>query len=60
MCDCTATENSYGLSAWTEEGAKEYGGHNFKLVKVKIYYKDVGRIIHENNKIRCFKQTFLT
>ena len=52
-CDCTAEENSFGLSAWTKEAATNYC--NELVVKVKIYIKDIGRIVHNNNKIRCSK-----
>ena len=53
-CDCTNEENSFGLSAWTKEDALEY--HNKgKLLKVKIKIEDIGRIVHNNGKIRCFR-----
>ena len=52
-CDCSNTENSYGFSAWTEEGAKRYCS---QLVgRVKVRYEDVGRVVHDGGKIRCFK-----
>ena len=59
-CDCTDNENSFGLSVWTYEGAKKYN-ENFEyensnlIVKVKVRYEDVGRLVHGENKIRCFK-----
>ena len=56
-CDCTAEENSFGLSAWTKEKASEYC--NELVVRVKIHVSDIGRIVHNGGKIRCFKQTFL-
>ena len=57
-CDCIqSNENSFGLSAWTKEKATEYC--NELVVKVKIYIKDIGALVHDNNKIRCFKQTIL-
>ena len=56
-CDCTGNENSFGLSAWTKEKASEYC--NELLVRVKIHVSDIGRIVHNGGKIRCFKQTFL-
>jgi len=56
-CDCTANENSFGLSAWTKEKASEYC--NELVVRVKIHVSDIGRIVHDGGKIRCFKQTFL-
>ena len=56
-CDCTDTENSFGLSAWTKEKASQYC--NELVVRVKIHVSDIGRIVHDGGKIRCFKQTFL-
>ena len=53
-CDCTDNENSFGLSVWTYEGAKNYNGRGL-IVKVKVKYEDVGRLVHGENKIRCFK-----
>jgi hypothetical protein len=56
-CDCTSSENSFGLSAWTEEKAR---GHYGKLViKVKINVADIGRIVHNGGKLRCFKFTVI-
>ena len=51
--DFTAEENSFGLSAWTEEKAKAYC--NELVVRVKIYYKDVARVVHRGGKIRATK-----
>ena len=56
-CDCTSNESSFGLSAWTEEKAKEYC--NELVVKVRIRYEDVGRVVHGGGKIRCRKLTVL-
>ena len=56
-CDCTSGENSFGLSAWTKEKASEYCDE--LVVRVKIHVSDIGRIVHDGGKIRCFKQTFL-
>ena len=53
-CDCTKEENSFGLSAWTKKDALEYNDTG-KLLKVKIKIKDIGRIVHNNGKIRCFR-----
>ena len=53
-CDCTNVEDSFGLSAWTYEGAKSYDCTGL-IVKVKVKYEDVGRLVHNSNKIRCFK-----
>ncbi len=58
-CDTTEVEDSFGLSAWTYKEAQDYGGDQTIVVKVKIYYKDLGRVVHQNNKIRCFKLTIL-
>ena len=52
-CDCSDDENSYGFSAWTEEEAREYCDE--LVVRVKVRYEDVGRVVHKGGKIRCFK-----
>ena len=56
-CDCSTEENSFGFSAWTEEKAREYC--NKLIVRVKIRYEDVGRVVHNGGKIRCFKLEIL-
>ena len=56
-CDCSSGENSFGLSVWTEEKAREYC--KLLVVKVKINYEDVGRVVHDGGKIRCKKITIL-
>ena len=57
-CDCNQdNENSFGLSAWSKEKATKYC--NELVVKTKIYVKDIGTFVHDNNKIRCFKQKIL-
>jgi len=54
VCDCNINnENSFGLSAWTLKGAKDYC--NEKIIKVQIAIKDLGAIVHSGNKLRCFK-----
>ena len=53
-CDCTNDEDSFGLSAWTYEGAENYNNRGL-IVKVKVKYENVGRLVHNSNKIRCFK-----
>ena len=53
-CDCTENENSFGLSVWSEKGAKSYNDSGL-IVKVKVMYEDVGRLVHNSNKIRCSK-----
>lgn len=59
-CDCSDDVNSFGLSVWHEDGARDYC--NELVVKVKVRYEDVGRMIDEGEtgKIRCFKITILT
>jgi hypothetical protein len=56
-CDCTDEEDSFGLSAWTEEKAKEHCGQ--LVIKVKINVTDIGRIVHNGGKLRCSKFTVL-
>lgn len=56
-CDCSSDENSFGLSVWTKKDAQNYC--NKLIVKVKVNYEDVGRIIHNDGKIRCRKITIL-
>ena len=53
-CDTTNNENSFGLSAWTKKEAKNYNNKGL-IVRVKIKYEDIGRIVHDGGKIRCFK-----
>ena len=53
FADCSDDEDSFGLSAWTYEDAKDYCDE--KIIKVKIYYKDVARVVHSGGKIRCSK-----
>ena len=52
-CDCSSNENSFGLSVWDEPNAREYC--NKLVVRVKVNYEDVGRVVHNGGKIRCFK-----
>ena len=56
-CDCSANEDSFGFSAWTEDEARNYC--NELIVRVKIRYEDVGRVVHKGGKIRCFKMEIL-
>ena len=56
-CDCSDNENSYGFSAWTEKEARDYC--NELVVRVKVRYEDVGRVVHDGGKIRCFKMEIL-
>src|SRR5574344_915926 len=53
-CDCTNYENSFGLSVWTEKEAIDYNNTGL-IVKVKVRYEDVGRLVHNSNKVRCSK-----
>ena len=53
FADYSDDKSSFGLSAWTYEKAKKYC--NEKIIKVKIYYKDVARVVHNGGKIRCSK-----
>ena len=52
-CDCSDEECGFGFSAWTKEGAREYCKE--LVVRVKVRYEDVGRVVHNGGKIRCFK-----
>ena len=52
-CDCSDDENSFGLSVWDESNARVYC--NRLVVRVKVNYEDVGRVVHKGGKIRCFK-----
>ena len=52
-CDCSDNEDSFGFSAWTEESVKQYCSE--LVVRVKVRYEDVGRVVHDGGKIRCFK-----
>ena len=56
-CDCSADEDSYGFSAWTEDRARNYCDE--LVVRVKVRYEDVGRVVHNGGKIRCFKMEIL-
>ena len=56
-CDCSDDEDSYGFSAWTEEKARAYCDE--LVVRVKVRYEDVGRVVHKGGKIRCFKLEIL-
>ena len=52
-CDCSSSESSFGLSVWNEPNAQLYCGE--LVVRVKVNYEDVGRVVHDGGKIRCFK-----
>jgi len=46
--------NSFGLSAWTKDGALKYYSAG-KLFKVGIKLEDLACIVHDGNKIRARK-----
>lgn len=48
-------ENSFGLSTWTLENAKEYCDE--LIVLVKIHKDDLAALVHDSQKIRCSKFT---
>lgn len=54
-CDCTNEENSFGLNVGTRDYAKWYASKNSIIVKCKVRYEDVGRIVHKGEKVRCFR-----
>ncbi len=56
-CDCSAEECGFGFSAWTKERARDYCDE--LVVRVKVRYEDVGRVVHDGGKIRCFKMEIL-
>ena len=45
-------KNSFGLSAWTKEKAKEHHS-NGKLFKVRIRWRDLGAVVHNGGKLRA-------
>ncbi len=47
-------QNSFGLSAWTKEGALDYKS-NGELYKVRVHIDDVVAIVYEKKKLRCTK-----
>ena len=57
FADASSDENSFGLSAWTKEEAEEYCSE--LVVKVKIRYEDVARVVHNGGKIRCSRLTVM-
>ena len=56
-CDCSSDEDSFGLNVGTEDFANGYGlsYSRYQLVRCKVKYEDIGRIVHNGDKIRCFK-----
>ena len=57
FADASDDEDSFGLSAWIKKEAEEYCSE--LVVKVKIYYKDVARVVHNGGKIRCSRLTVM-
>jgi hypothetical protein len=55
--DYTSDENSFGLSAWTEEKARQHC--NQLIAIVEIDPSDITRIVHDGGKIRCRKQKII-
>ncbi len=54
-CDCNIdAKNSFGLSAWTKKQALNYFSDG-ELYKVKIHIDDIGALVQNENKLRCFK-----
>src|SRR5690606_9462133 len=47
-------ENSFGLSAWTKEGALEYCSDG-RLFEVEIPLEDLACVVHDGKKIRASK-----
>ena len=58
-CDCSDKDDSFGLNVGTNDYAQEYGlfsnNENYKILRCKVKYEDVGRVIDECEKVRCFK-----
>ena len=57
FADGSCGENSFGLSVGTKEEAKKYC--RGLIVKAKIYYRDVARVVYGGERIRCSKITIL-
>ena len=58
LCDCSDNENSYGLNVGSECFAINYGDSSsfcYNVVRCKVRYEDVGRVVHDGQKIRCFR-----
>ena len=54
-CDCNNDhENSFGLSLWTYEKARDYN-FNGIVVKCRVKIEDIGAVVHAGNKLRCKK-----
>ena len=57
FADGSEDENSFGLSVWNESNARDYCPK--LVVKCKVFYEDVARVVHNGGKIRCSKITIL-
>ena len=57
FADHSAAKNSFGLSVWNYDKAKKYCDE--LIVKCKVYYTDIARVINNGGKIRCSKITIL-
>ena len=54
--DTSSSENSFGFGCGTFWHVKNYGEcYLSKIIKVKVYYKDVARVVYNGEKIRAFK-----
>ena len=57
FADGSEDENSFGLSVWDKANARDYCPK--LVIKCKIFYEDVARVVHNGGKIRCSKVTIL-
>lgn len=55
-CDCSDSLCSFGLSVGTYEEAYNYGSDfdDYMIVRCRVRYSDVGRVIDRGKRIRCF------
>ena len=57
FADGSVNENSFGLSVWDKANARDYCPE--LIIKCKVFYKDVARVVHNGGKIRCSKIAIL-
>lgn len=57
FADGSKDENSFGLSVWDKANARDYCPE--LIIKCKVFYEDVSRVVHDGGKIRCSKITIL-
>ena len=57
FADASANMDGFGLSVWTKKMAEMYCSE--LVVKVKVYYEDVARVVHNGGKIRCSRLTVM-